>query len=100
MNALLLIVLLFMYVIALQYDSFVVAVALLLAAMFTAPQYAGSVLLGAIVIALLKIFRVGDWLLLSLVVLGLLVGMMYARESRRREEIPPELIPYLLGGYR
>ncbi len=97
MNAMLTLILLFMALITLHHHLWVMYVALVVAAIFSAPSAWPYIVLAGVIMYLLQHFSLPSWELLSVVVIAVLFSVMAKLEERRRE-IPPELLYYLMMG--
>ncbi len=104
MNAVLSVVLLFMAVVALQYNAILLFGALVLAAVISTPRAWIYTVGAGIGMFLLRYANFPSWELISIVLIAVAYALMSKVEERREEsgEIPPELLAYymMMGGTR
>ncbi len=100
MNVLVTVVLLFIGLMSLKYKAFVLFVASVVAAVISAPRAWIYTLLGAGAMFALMYFNFPSWDIISLVIIAGLYSIMAGIEERKskKEEIPPELLAYMLMG--
>ncbi len=94
MNDVIIAILLFATVIALQYNAWVMAGALLIAALLIGKKKL-HIFGGGAVILLLKLFEVPSWEVLSLVVIAILFSLIKEDEPKPQQE---GYLPYYMGG--
>ena len=104
MNIVITLVLLVMSVLALQYNAYVLFLALIIAALVSTPRAWLYTLLTAVVIFALRYVRFPSWDVLSFLVIAVMYSLMSKVEERKEKtDIPPELLYYYLlsgGGNR
>ena len=102
MNILLTTVMLIMAVMAVQYNAWVLFGALVIAAIMFSPRAWMYTLGASLAIVALYYYQFPSWQAISLAVIGVVYGIMTGMENRKErkkgEEIPPELLYYMLAG--
>lgn len=101
MNVIITIVLLFIALLSLKYNALLLFVAATIAAVMASPRAWMYTVASAVAMFLLMYFRFPSWDVVSLVVIAGLYSLMTGleeRRSRKEEQIPPELLAYMLMG--
>ena len=100
MNILITVVLLFLALLALKYHAYIFFVGSVAAAIIASPRAWMYTVLGAAAMLGLMYFNFPSWEAISLVIIAGLYSVMTGLENKRaqKEQIPPELLAYMLMG--